>query len=96
MTLPNALLALGCTGATNTLNQSFTYDRGKSSEPQRTLEHLGTVDWGIYTHDQANAKALATIVGATESPEVHGSGMYGHYHDSTHTFHIWYGGVLSY
>ncbi|MGN1021433.1 MAG: hypothetical protein ACI4O7_13800 [Aristaeellaceae bacterium] len=22
--------------------------------------------------------------------------LYGHYHDGTHTFHIWYGGVLSY
>ena len=25
-----------------------------------------------------------------------GNHMYGHYHGSTHTFHIWYGGVLNY
>ena len=96
MTLRQALISLGFSGAINSLNQSFTYDRSKSSDAQRELEHKGSGNWGIYTHDQAHAKALASIVGANQPPEVHSTGMYGHYHDSTHTFHIWYGGVISY
>ena len=96
MTMQNALIALGFAGATNALNQSFEYARDKSSDAQRTLEHMGSGNWGIYTHDQAHAKALASVVGAYQPPEVHGSGMYGHYHDATHTFHIWYGGTITY
>ena len=96
MTMQEALISLGFSGATNKLNQSFKYARENSSDAQRKLEHMGSENWGIYTHDQAYAKALAIIVGAHQPPEVHGSGMYGHYHDGTHTFHIWYGGTITY
>ena len=96
MTMQEALVSLGFSGATNKLNQKFKYARENSSDAQRKLEHMGSGNWGIYTHDQAYAKALAIIVGAYQPPEVHGSGMYGHYHDGTHTFHIWYGGTITY
>ena len=95
MSFTEALACLGITGATNSISQTFTYDRGKASDAQRQLEHLGKGEWGIYSHSQYAAKALATVFGCTEPPEVHGSGMYGHYHDSTHTFHIWYGGMIN-
>ncbi len=91
----DALKMLGFSSATNTLNQTFKYDKGSSSDAQRTMEKYSK-DWGIYTHEQSHAKALASVCGAWEDPEVHGSGRYGHYHDATHTFHIWYGGVLTY
>ncbi len=52
--------------------------------------------WGIYTNKQSHARALAVAVGATKPPEVHGSGMYGHYHDKKHKVHIWYGGKKFY
>ena len=47
---------------------------------------------------QANAKSLASVCGATEKTEVHGSGKYGHYHDDgeNHHIHIWFGGRISY
>ncbi len=47
--------------------------------------------WGIYTPQQEHAKALADYYGYVECPEVHDSGYYGHYHDGSHTFHIWFG-----
>ena len=96
MTFAEALAALGVTGAANSVSKRYKYDTGRSSNVQRTLEHLGTGDWGIYASTQSAAKALAYVFGATEAPEVHGSGKYGHYHDGTHTFHIWFGGVIYY
>lgn len=46
---------------------------------------------------------LAITLGDFSSPEVHGSGMYGHYHivyyangDLRHAGHIWFGGKLRY
>ncbi len=95
LSFTEALACLGITGATNSISQRFTYDKGKSSDAQRQLEHMGKGEWGIYSHSQYAAKALATVLGCTEPPEIHGAGMYGHYHDSTHTFHIWYGGVIN-
>lgn len=94
MNFVQALASLGISGATNTLSKIYKYNKGKSSTAQRTLEHLGTGEWGIYTHDQSAAKALAVVLGNNDRPEYHGSGMYGHYHDSTHSFHIWYGGKI--
>ena len=91
-----AVLALGISGATNSITQRFVYSRERSSNAQRTLEHCGTGDWGIYADSQVAAKALAMVFSSTAKPEVHGSGMYGHYHDSTHTFHIWFGGKITY
>ena len=96
MSFVEALSALGITGAANNFSKIYQYDRGKSSDAQRALEHRGTGNWGIYADSQSAAKALAYVLGGTNPPEVHSSGMYGHYHDSTHTFHIWYGGVISY
>lgn len=50
-----------------------------------------------YTEDQSHARMLAIIFGAGKySPEVHGNGQYGHYHDSTHSFHIWFGAPIIY
>ena len=51
---------------------------------------------GVYTQQQAAAKALAVLFGGYSAPKVHHSGYYGHYHDSTHSFHIWFGGVIRY
>jgi len=96
MNFVSALAALGVTGATNSLNKQYKYDPGKSSNAQRTLQHLGSEQWGIYTHAQSAAKALAVVLGSNEKPEVEGTNMYGHYHDSTHSFHIWFGGKLSF
>ena len=95
LSFTEALACLGITGATNSISQRFTYDKGRSSDAQRQLEHRGKGEWGIYSHSQYAAKALATVLGCTEPPEIHGAGMYGHYHDSTHTFHIWYGGMIN-
>jgi RHS repeat-associated protein len=100
MCFVEALTALGITGATNTLSKVYKYNRGKSSNAQRELQKKSD-NWGIYTHDQSAAKALAVVLGAKQgteegTPKVHSSGMYGHYHDSTHTFHIWFGGKIVY
>ena len=94
MTFTEALSALGITGATNDISRRYIYDKGRSSDAQRQLEHMGTGAWGIYADSQSAAKALAVVFGCDNPPEYHGDGMYGHYHDSKHTFHIWYGGKL--
>ena len=96
MTMAEALAALGFTGATNALNQLFIYDVGRSSNAQRELEHKGIGQWGIYTHTQEYAKALAIVTGCNETPEVHDTSLYGHYHDAKHAFHIWYGSKITY
>ena len=96
MDFVQALAALGITGATNSISRRYKYNRGKSSSAQRQLERKGSGNWGIYADSQSAAKALAVVFGFSSRPEVHASGMYGHYHDSTHTFHIWYGGQISY
>ena len=91
-----ALVALGISGATNSITQRYIYNKNKSSSAQRQLEHKGSGNWGIYANSQYAAKALAVVLGFSGKPKVHASGMYGHYHDGTHTFHIWYGGKISY
>ena len=96
MTYDEALVALGITGVVNGANKMYQYDPGRSSDAQRLLEHMGTGNWGIYASSQSAAKALAFALGSTAPPEVHGAGMYGHYHDATHTLHIWYGGMINY
>ena len=96
MDLAGAIAALGVTGSVNISVDAYKYNLGRSSDAQRQLEHLGSGNWGIYASSQEAAKALAVIFQGHKAPEVHSSGMYGHYHDGTHTFHIWYGGVLSY
>ena len=52
--------------------------------------------WGIYTNNQAYAKASAVAFGCTQKPEVNGNGYYGHYHDAKHLYHIWFGGKIWY
>lgn len=98
MTYGETLIALGCAELVYNL-VAFRYDSSKSSELQRKVEKMGK-QWGIYTHDQAHAKLLALSLGCTYSPEVHGSGMYGHYNitgpNGNHVFHIWFGGVQNY
>lgn len=84
------------TGAINGINQFYRYDSGRSSDAQRKLEHLGKGSWGVYANNQNAAKALAVVFGCFNKPKVHGSGMYGHYHDASHSFHIWYGGHIIY
>lgn len=66
----------------------------KSTLEMRALKSLGYAV-GMYTHDQKDAAALATIFNYG-SPEVHSSGQYGHYNDTNHYFHIWFGGMLQY
>lgn len=53
-----------------------------------------TKKWGVYTKHQAYAKALAVMLKCKDAPQVHSSGMYGHYHDSAHKIHIWYGNPI--
>ena len=84
----DALGMLGITGASNSLSRRYTYNRGQSSPAQRLLEKEAKGHWGIYADSQQAAKALAIVLGYSGRPEVHSSGMYGHYHDLTHTFHI--------
>ncbi len=78
MTYSEALVALSCSAAANSLMKN----------------HKGY--WGIYTNNQAYAKALAVTFGGTAKPEVHGDGYYAHYHDANHRFHVWYGGKIRY
>ena len=105
MDFVEALTALGVTGATNSISKRYEYDTGRSSYAQRKLEHMGSGNWGIYADTQRAAKALAVVFGWNNKPEVHSSGMYGHYHGGyvdtktgryEHVFHIWYGGVINY
>jgi hypothetical protein len=103
MSFVSALAALGITGATNDLSQRFSYNPGKSSTAQRQLEGKSAIEWGVYADSQGAAKALAVVFGFTGKPEVHSSGMYGHYHggymksgEYIHVFHIWYGGKITY
>lgn len=90
-----ALKLLGFSSAKNTLRQDYIYNKEKGSTAQNMLQPYSK-KWGIYTNDQKHAKALASVCGAYMSPEVHGSGKYGHYHDFSHAFHIWYGGIITY
>ena len=97
----DALAILGCLSCWNNLRQATTYnEEGPTCEAKKYAMSNGSDYWGIYTPLQAHAKHLALLVHAKEqtvkSPEVHGPGMYGHYHDGNHAFHIWYGGPLYY
>ena len=99
LSLKQILVFLGFKTATESMYQSYTYNFSLSSDAQREVQKLGRDNnsWGVYAKTQEDAKALALILGCTDPPEVHGSGMYGHYHnsnksdDNKHHFHIWYG-----
>lgn len=105
LTFVEVLAALGISGATNSISQRFYYNIHRSSSAQRQLEHKESGNWGIYADSQSAAKSLAVVFGFSAKPEVHASGMYGHYHggyvntktgEYEHVFHIWYGGILNY
>jgi len=82
MSFNHAVLALGGAGA---LNASAT----------RLRNEAGGL-WGVYTPRQEHAAALANVFGAYASPRVHDSGYFGHFHDGTHSFHIWFGDPIWY
>ena len=90
---------LGISGVTN-LSRQYVYDKGNTSPAKKMTTSnrscKGGNYWGVYTHDQAHACALAYVFSCDTPPEVEQSGMYGHYHDKTHSFHIWFGGILNY
>lgn len=104
LSLKEVLISLGFVNATNSMYQSYRYNFSNSSQAQRSVQHLGRDNdsWGVYAKTQKDAKALALILGCTDPPEVHGSGMYGHYHNSNKSdnynkhFHIWYGKRITY
>lgn len=77
-----------------TYNEAVAALYGSAKVNSLMKEHKGY--WGIYTNNQANAKALAVAFGGKGRPEVHGSGYYAHYHDAQHRFHVWYGGKIRY
>lgn len=90
------LAMLGCLGTCNNLRIAKEYDPSSYCKADKEVNDLGYSTWGIYTHYQIHAKALAVSIGVTTPPEVHGSGKYGHYNDKAHSLHIWFGGILNY
>ena len=91
-----ALKILGCLAAYNNLRRAIEYDNSRYCDAHKEADKRGASHWGIYTHKQVHAKALAISIGIITPPEVHGSGMYGHYNDKKHSFHIWFGGMMNY
>ncbi len=77
-----------------TYDEAFLALGGSAAVNSLMKDHKGY--WGIYTNDQAYAKALAVVFGGTNKPEVHGDGYYAHYHDASHKFHVCYGGKIGY
>ncbi len=107
-TFEEALALLGVTGAANAITDTvYKYSTKDGSKAQEQLQHMQESEilgknchkkktpWGIYTHDQSDAKALAVAFGCKNPPDVHGPGMYAHYHDSEHAFHVWFGGQIN-
>ena len=95
--LMEALALLGCLGCANNLRHAIKYNpKGAESIVEGYARANGSKIWGIYTEQQGHAKMLALLVSTNqiEPPEVHGSRKYGHYHDFTHSFHIWYGNII--
>lgn len=84
MTFVEALTVLGVKKATSSLKKRYTIN------PQLPVD-CKTKKWGIYCTNQINAYALGTVLGCEEEAELHGSGMYYHYHDAGHHIHIWFG-----
>ena len=89
LTFVEALTILGIKKAACSLNRRYTVS---ATRP----ELCKSKDWGMYSRDQAYACALAIMLGCKALPEVHGSGMYGHYHDGNHVIHIWFGSPIDY
>ena len=91
MTLVETLTSLGIKKASNSIKRRYTMpDNFKSPDS------IKSSNWGIYADSQSDAKALATVLKSTDSPKVHDSGYYGHYHDKTHQIHIWFGQPIYY
>ena len=85
-----ALAMLNCLGVYNNLRTSVDYNSSSYCAAHKKVNELGYSVWGIYTHYQVHAKALAVSIGVVTPPKVHGSGKYGHYNDSGHSLHIWF------
>lgn len=103
MSFKGALLALGFTGATNSIKKRLTHSKGAMApkpreykESNEKKDKADAVVWGIYTSNKRDAKSLAVVTGSNAKPEVHGDGYYGHYHDRYHMIHIWYGSKANY
>jgi hypothetical protein len=102
MDYQGAAVALGYTGKLNELSSMKymgDYDKGKDTKERDEVKkwsYSGSPVWGIYTHGQRDAKALIILFGQFGPPETHGSGMYRHYNDKTHAFHVWFGGKMQY
>lgn len=84
-----ALSILGVKKAACSLTRRFRVTANRPSSCKSS-------QWGMCSTSQAYACALATMLGCTSKPEVHGSGYYGHYHDKDHIIHIWYGYPINY
>ncbi len=102
MNFAEALAAIGCTAVINLSQRSYFNRGGSLYEEYKSKSDA----WGIYASNQSAAKALAVVTGCLEAdkspyyshgyngPEFHGAGQYAHYHDYTHSFHIWYGSPI--
>lgn len=88
-----ALASLNCLSAINNLRRPKRYVRGTETDVKN---YAKSTHYGIYTFSQRHARYLAESIGIGGAPEVHKSGQYGHYHDHTHTFHIWFGGIITF
>ena len=97
-TFTEAMILLGFAKMTKTGYVKISDPKPNASKAKQMIisAPANTKDWGIYTNSQQYAKYLALATGCNAQPEVHSSGMYGHYHDSQHKIHIWYGGMLNY
>ena len=97
-TFTEAMILLGFAKMTKTGYVKISDPKPNASKAKQMIisAPANTKDWGIYTNSQQYAKYLALATGCNAQPEVHSSGIYGHYHDSQHKIHIWYGGMLNY
>jgi hypothetical protein len=91
LTMAEALGILGIKKASCSISQRFTL-----SQNTKAPSSCKGSEWGVYSSNQVYASALATVLGCTSSPEIHGSGLYGHYHDKNRVIHIWYGYQIFY
>ena len=92
MNFKEAAIALNCMGTYNNLFVTHNYNSKSTCYAKIKAEENGSEIWGIYTKLQCHARALAEAVGIFPGgPEVHKVGSYGHYHNNTRNFHIWFG-----
>ena len=71
-----------------TMASRFSMSKDKADKAK---QKCGSHIWGIYTHNEKNAAALAAVFGSDLRHDCHGNGQLFHYHDGGHNAHIWYG-----